>query len=98
MQRNSASVNREVELLLRIFGLAIFLGHAESSPCNRVSKFNCGISGTDICYASLSEDHPFSLRFFKALYSAAKDDTQEHLNRLLEKARPIVYLIGRSVR
>ncbi len=38
-QRSPASVNRELELLSRIFSLAIFLGHAESNPCSRVSKF-----------------------------------------------------------
>ena len=38
-QRSPASVNRELELLSRIFSLAILLGHADSNPCNRVSKF-----------------------------------------------------------
>jgi len=38
-QRSPASVNRELELLSRIFSLAIFLGHADSNPCSRVSKF-----------------------------------------------------------
>jgi integrase len=38
-QRSPASVNRELELLSRIFSLAIFLGHAEFNPCSRVSKF-----------------------------------------------------------
>ena len=38
-QRSPASVNRELELLSRIFSLAGLLGHADSNPCNRVSKF-----------------------------------------------------------
>lgn len=38
-ERSPASVNRELELLSRIFSLAIRLGLAESSPCSRVSKF-----------------------------------------------------------
>ena len=37
--RSTASINRELELLSRIFSLAIFLGHAEFNPCSRVSKF-----------------------------------------------------------
>jgi integrase len=37
--RSPASVNRELDLLSRIFSLAIFLGHADSNPCSRVSKF-----------------------------------------------------------
>lgn len=38
-ERSPASVNRELELLSRIFSLAIRLGLADSSPCSRVSKF-----------------------------------------------------------
>jgi integrase len=38
-ERSPASVNRELELLSRIFSLAIRLGLAESNPCSRVSKF-----------------------------------------------------------
>ncbi len=38
-QRSPASVNRELELLSRIFSLAIQLGLADSNPCSRVSKF-----------------------------------------------------------
>ncbi len=38
-QRSPASVNRELELLSRIFSLAIRLGLADSNPCRRVSKF-----------------------------------------------------------
>lgn len=38
-RRSPASVNRELELLSRIFSLAIRLGLAESNPCSRVSKF-----------------------------------------------------------
>ena len=38
-ERSLASVNRELELLSRIFSLAIRLGLAESNPCSRVSKF-----------------------------------------------------------
>jgi len=38
-QRSPASVNRELELLSRIFSLAIRLGLADSNPCSRVSKF-----------------------------------------------------------
>ena len=38
-ERSPASVNRELELLSRIFSLAISLGLADSNPCNRVSKF-----------------------------------------------------------
>jgi integrase len=38
-RRSLASVNRELELLSRIFSLAIRLGLAESNPCSRVSKF-----------------------------------------------------------
>jgi len=38
-QRSPASVNRELELLSRIFSLAVGLGLAELNPCNRVSKF-----------------------------------------------------------
>jgi len=37
--RSPASVNRELELLSRIFSLAVRLGLAESNPCSRVSKF-----------------------------------------------------------
>lgn len=38
-QRSPASVNRELELLSRIFSLAVRLGLAEFNPCTRVSKF-----------------------------------------------------------
>ena len=38
-QRSPASVNLELQLLSRIFSLAIRLGLAESNPCSRVSKF-----------------------------------------------------------
>jgi integrase len=38
-QRSPASVNRELELLSRIFSLAVRLGLAEINPCSRVSKF-----------------------------------------------------------
>jgi integrase len=38
-QRSPASVNRELELLSRIFSLAVRLGLAEFNPCSRVSKF-----------------------------------------------------------
>jgi integrase len=38
-QRSPASVNRELELLSRIFSLAIRLGLAELNPCSQVSKF-----------------------------------------------------------
>ena len=38
-QRSPASVNRELELLSRIFSLAVGLGLAEFNPCSRVSKF-----------------------------------------------------------
>src|SRR6185295_9592450 len=38
-QRSPASVNRELELLSRIFSLAIRLGLADTNPCSRVSKF-----------------------------------------------------------
>ncbi len=38
-QRSPASVNRELELLSRIFSLAVRLGLAEFNPCARVSKF-----------------------------------------------------------
>jgi integrase len=38
-QRSPASVNRELELLSRIFTVAIRLGLADSNPCSRVSKF-----------------------------------------------------------
>ena len=38
-QRSPASVNLELQLLSRIFTLAIRLGLAESNPCSRVSKF-----------------------------------------------------------
>lgn len=38
-QRSPASVNRELELLSRIFSLAVRLGLADSNPCSRVSKF-----------------------------------------------------------
>jgi integrase len=38
-QRSPASVNRELELLSRIFSMAIRLGLADSNPCSRVSKF-----------------------------------------------------------
>lgn len=38
-RRSPASVNRELELLSRIFSLAIRLGLADSNPCSRVSKF-----------------------------------------------------------
>ena len=38
-QRSPASVNRELELLSRIFSLAVRLGLAELNPCSRVSKF-----------------------------------------------------------
>jgi len=37
--RSPASVNRELELLSRIFSLAIRLGLADVNPCSRVSKF-----------------------------------------------------------
>lgn len=37
--RSPASVNRELELLSRIFSLAVRLGLAEFNPCSRVSKF-----------------------------------------------------------
>jgi integrase len=38
-QRSPASVNRELELLSRIFSLTVRLGLAEFNPCSRVSKF-----------------------------------------------------------
>ncbi len=38
-ERSPASVNRELELLSRIFSLAVRLGLADSNPCSRVSKF-----------------------------------------------------------
>lgn len=38
-ERAPASVNREFELLSRIFTLAIALGKADSNPCARVKKF-----------------------------------------------------------
>lgn len=38
-QRSPASVNRELELLSRIFSLAVRLELADSNPCARVSKF-----------------------------------------------------------
>ena len=38
-QRSPASVNRELELLSRIFSLAVRIGLAEFNPCSRVSKF-----------------------------------------------------------
>jgi integrase len=38
-QRSPASVNRELELLSRIFNLAVHLGLADFNPCSRVSKF-----------------------------------------------------------
>ncbi|HEV7681906.1 MAG TPA: site-specific integrase [Pyrinomonadaceae bacterium] len=38
-QRSPASVNRELELLSRIFSLAVRLGLAETNPCSRVGKF-----------------------------------------------------------
>src|SRR5947208_3258965 len=38
-QRSPASVNRELELLSRIFSLAVRLGLAEFNPCSRVSRF-----------------------------------------------------------
>ncbi|HEX9273463.1 MAG TPA: site-specific integrase [Candidatus Binatia bacterium] len=38
-QRSPASVNLGLQLLSRIFSLAIRLGLAESNPCSRVSKF-----------------------------------------------------------
>jgi len=38
-QRSKASVNRELELLSRIFSLAVRLGLAEFNPCSRVSRF-----------------------------------------------------------
>jgi integrase len=38
-ERSPASVNRELELLSRIFSLAIQWGLAEVNPCSRVSKF-----------------------------------------------------------
>jgi integrase len=38
-QRSPASVNRELELLSRIFSLAVRLGLADSNLCSRVSKF-----------------------------------------------------------
>jgi integrase len=38
-QRSPASVNRELELLSRIFSMAVRLGLADSNPCSRVSKF-----------------------------------------------------------
>jgi integrase len=38
-QRSPASVNLELQLLSRIFSLAIRLGLAESNPCSKVSKF-----------------------------------------------------------
>ena len=37
--RSAASVNLELQLLSRIFSLAIRLGLADSNPCSRVSKF-----------------------------------------------------------
>ena len=37
--RSRASVNRELELLSRIFSLAVRWGLAEFNPCSRVSKF-----------------------------------------------------------
>lgn len=37
--RSAASVNLELQLLSRIFTLAIRLGIADSNPCSRVSKF-----------------------------------------------------------
>ncbi len=38
-QRSPATVNRELELLSRIFSLAVRLGLADSNPCSLVSKF-----------------------------------------------------------
>lgn len=38
-QRAPASVNREFELLSRVFTLAIAVGKADSNPCVRVKKF-----------------------------------------------------------
>jgi integrase len=38
-QRSPASVNLELQLLSRIFTVAIRLGLAEANPCSRVSKF-----------------------------------------------------------
>jgi integrase len=38
-ERAPASVNREFELLSRIFTLAIDVGKADSNPCSRVQKF-----------------------------------------------------------
>src|SRR5260370_21312170 len=38
-QRSLASVNLELQLLSRVFSLAIRLGLADSNPCSQVSKF-----------------------------------------------------------
>ena len=38
-QRAPASVNREFEMLSRVYNLAIEVGKADSNPCQRVKKF-----------------------------------------------------------
>ncbi len=38
-KRSPASVNREIELLSRLFTLAVLWGLADSNPCSRVNKF-----------------------------------------------------------
>ena len=38
-QRAPASVNREFELLSRVYNLAIEVGKADTNPCHRVKKF-----------------------------------------------------------
>lgn len=52
--------------------------------------------------SSLDQDNQHSRgiddQLLPYLNSADKTETQEHLNRLLEKARPIVYRIARSIR
>ncbi len=42
MQRAPASVNREFEMLSRVYNLAIEVGKADSNPCQRVKKFKRG--------------------------------------------------------
>ncbi len=44
------------------------------------------------------DKHRIDEQLLPYLQSANKSETQEHLNRLLEKARPIVYRIARGVR
>ena len=53
-QRAPASVNREFEMLSRVFNLAIEVGKADANPCLRVKKFK--LDNERYRYLTLTEE------------------------------------------